>query len=154
ITDLDFDLEQGTKSSNANLNALRASALKTVQQSRHIRVAFTLPVDDTGLDDQASDILQAAIDAGVQISFVNIMTMDYGDGINVGSPALASVDATAKQLQGMLPSLSSAAIYHMIGVTPMIGHNDDNEVFTLDNARTLASYVKSKKLGLVAFWAI
>ncbi len=36
----------------------------------------------------------------------------------------------------------------------MIGRNDDAETFTLDNARTLAAFAKTNKIGLVAFWAI
>jgi chitinase len=36
----------------------------------------------------------------------------------------------------------------------MLGHNDDTEVFSLDNAKTLVAYAKQKQLGLVSFWAI
>ena len=37
----------------------------------------------------------------------------------------------------------------MVGVTPMIGNNDDSEVFSLANAKTLVAYAKQKQLGLV-----
>jgi chitinase len=154
ITDLDFDIEQGTKSSNSTINAMRAAALKSVQDSRHIRVAFTLPVNPDGLDDLGLAIVKSALAAGVTISFVNVMTMDYGNGTNLGSTPTTSVDATAAQLQGMIKGLSPAAAYRMIGATPMVGHNDDTEVFSLDNAKTLISYAKQKQIGLVAFWAI
>jgi chitinase len=154
ITDLDFDIEQGSKSSNATINTLRATALAKVQAQKNIRVAFTLPVNPDGLDSLGLDIVKSALAAGVKISFVNVMTMDYGNGTNLGTTPIASVDATAKQLQAAISGLSSAAAYHMVGATAMIGHNDDTEVFSLDNATTLITYAKQKKLGLVSFWAI
>jgi chitinase len=154
ITDLDFDIEQGTTSSNATINARRASALATVQASKHIRVAFTLPVNPDGLDNLGLDIVKAALAAGVKVSFVNVMTMDYGNGTNLGTTPIASVDATAKQLQALIAGLSLDAAYRMVGTTAMLGHNDDTEVFSLDNAKTLIAYAKQKQLGLVSFWAI
>jgi chitinase len=154
ITDLDFDIEQGTKSSNATLNALRASALAQVQKAQHVRVAFTLPVNPNGLDDLGIAVVQSALAAGVQVSFVNIMTMDYGDGTNLGTTPSASADATAQQLQTLIAGLSLDQAYRMVGVTPMIGKNDDNETFSIANAQTLIAWAKQKKLGLLAFWAI
>jgi hypothetical protein len=47
-TDLDFDIEQGATSSNAAINAMRATALAQVQAQEQIRVAFTLPVNADG----------------------------------------------------------------------------------------------------------
>jgi chitinase len=154
VTDLDFDIEQGTTTSNATINARRATALKTVQDSRHIRVAFTLPVNPDGLDSLGLAVVKSALDAGVTVSYVNVMTMDYGNGTNLATTPESSVDATAKQLQGLIKNLSLDAAYHMVGITPMIGHNDDTEVFSLTNAQTLIAYAKQKKVGLVAFWSI
>jgi chitinase len=154
ITDLDFDLEHGATSSNAKINALRATALKQVQMQKGIRVAFTLPVEHNGLDSKSLDIVRSAVNAGVQISFVNIMTMDYGGGTDLGTTPIASIEATVKQLQSVISGLTTAAAYRMIGATAMLGHNDDSEVFSLANAQTLVDYAKQKKLGLVSFWAI
>jgi hypothetical protein len=154
ITDLDFDIEQGSTSSNATVNARRATALASVQAQKQIRVAFTLPVNPDGLDSLGLDVVKTALAAGVKISFVNVMTMDYGNGTNLGTTPLASVDATAKQLQAAIAGLSSDAAYRMVGATAMIGHNDDSEVFSLDDASTLAAYAKQKHLGLLSYWAI
>ena len=125
-----------------------------MQASRGIKVSFTLPVAPDGLDSLGLNIVKSALAAGVTITRVNVMTMDYGNGTDVGSAALSSVDGTAQQLQSAIPGLGSAAAYHLVGATPMIGHNDDNENFTLDDASTLAAYAQSKKLGLLSFWAI
>jgi chitinase len=154
VTDLDFDIEQDTKSSNTTLNAMRAAALKSVQDAKHVRVAFTLPVNPDGLDSLGLAIVKSALAAGVNISFVNVMTMDYGDGTDLGTTPISSVDATAKQLQGLIKGLSLPAAYRMVGATAMLGQNDDSEVFSIANAKTLIAYAKQKQLGLVSFWAI
>jgi chitinase len=154
ITDLDFDIEQGATSSNAAINAMRGSALAKVQADKHIRVAFTLPVNPDGLDSLGLAVVKSALDAGVRVSFVNVMTMDYGDGTDLGKTPSASADATAKQLQSLIAGLTLDQAYRMVGVTPMLGKNDDNETFSIANAQTLIDYAKQKKIGLLAFWAI
>jgi len=154
ITDLDFDLEQGGASSNATINALRAAGLKQAQTARNLRIAFTLPVAPSGLLQDSIDIVRAAINAGVQISFINGMTMDYGNGTDLGVAPIQSVDSLARQIRSLLPSLTVAQAYHMVGATAMIGKNDDNETFTIANANTLINYARQQKIGLVSFWAI
>jgi hypothetical protein len=154
ITDLDFDLEQGSHSSNAALNGMRAAALKQAQDQRNIRVAFTLPVSPSGLEPESIAILRAAINAGVRISFVNGMTMDYGSGTDLGTTPIRSIDSLAGQIRSLLPQLSLDQAYRMVGATPMIGRNDDGTTFTLDNARALINHARQTRLGLVSFWAI
>jgi chitinase len=155
VTDLDFDIEQGSSTSNATINAMRAAALKQVQDAKGIRVAFTLPVNPDGLDDLGKAVVQSALDAGVKISFVNVMTMDYGSGAgDLGQVAISSADATAKQLVQMEPGLALADAYKQVGATPMIGTNDDGNVFSLANATALATWAQQHHLGLLAFWAI
>ena len=155
VTDLDFDIEQGTSTSNPTINARRAAALAKVQQAKGIRVAFTLPVDPDGLDDLGVAVVQSALDAGVTISHVNVMTMDYGGGAgDLGQVSIGSADATAKQLVQMIPGLALADAYRQVGATPMIGTNDDGNVFSLADATALATWAQQHHLGLLAFWAI
>ncbi len=43
----------------------------------------------------------------------------------------------------------------MIGVTPMIGQNDDPaEVFSQADAHTLVSFAEQNHLGRLAFWSV
>jgi hypothetical protein len=43
----------------------------------------------------------------------------------------------------------------MVGVTPMLGINDDNkEIFTTTDASKLATFAKQKGLGRLAMWSI
>jgi hypothetical protein len=154
ITDLDFDLEQGSTSSNAALNKLRGTALNTLQDSHHVRISFTLPAAPNGLLQESIDILQAAIDAGVDISLINGMTMDYGAGTDLRTTPVASVDGIMQQVRTLYPRFSLAEAYRRVGATAMIGKNDDGNVLTLDDAQILTDYAQQRQLGFLSFWAI
>jgi chitinase len=156
ITDLDFDIEQGPVMTSA-VNQRRGQALLVAQQARGIRVSLTLPAGDpsSGLDATSLAVVRGCVDAGVKLSHVNLMTMDYGDSSAPVAPvAIRSLNAVHAQLLQNVPGLASADAWAMLGVTPMIGQNDDTEVFSLADARTLTSFVQANHVGLVAFWSI
>jgi len=83
--------------------------------------------------------------------------MDFGsffDGKPMGVQAVACMNAVAGQLKAMIPGLSDAAAFKMIGVTPMIGLNDTpTETFSLNDVATVTTFVKAHGVGLVSFWA-
>jgi chitinase len=111
-------------------------------------------VDPSGLLSNGLDVVQQAANAGVAISHVNLMVMDYGASGDMASFAEQALTATQAQLVSAL-GLSDAAAWAMLGATPMIGQNDSsNEVFTLANAQTLASFAQQKRVGLLSFWSI
>jgi chitinase len=159
ITDLDFDVEQDPAETDA-VNAMRGQALASVQASHGIKVAFTLPANPSpngGLTSEGLSVVSHAVSAGVTVSHVNFMTMDYGDGY--GGSALApvvigSLNDGQKQIMTLIPGISSAAAWGVVGVIPMIGKNDDSEVFSLTDAQTLATFAKTNHVGLVSFWSI
>jgi chitinase len=159
ITDLDFDIEQDPVLTDA-VNAMRAQALKTVQDAKGIKVAFTLaanPSPGGGLTAQGQSVVSHAVAAGVTVSHVNLMTMDYGDSFG-GKPlapvVLGSLNDGHAQLMQLVPGISSDAAWRMLGVIPMIGKNDDAEVFSLDDATKVAQFAQTNHLGLVSFWSI
>jgi chitinase len=159
ITDLDFDIEQDPMETDA-VNAMRGAALKTVQDSKGIKVAFTLPANPSpggGLTGEGESVVSNCVSAGVTISHVNFMTMDYGD--SYGGSALAPVvigtlnDGHA-QIMKLIPGITSEAAWGVVGVIPMIGKNDDSEVFSLADAKTVAQFVTTNRVGLSSFWSI
>ena len=125
-------------------------------------VSATMNADAKNAYAQAQTICAAgaptnAIAAGVTISHVNFMTMDYGD--SYGGHPLAPVvvgthDDGHTQLMSLVPGISSEAAWAMVGVIPMIGKNDDSEIFSLAAATTLAQFVTANHVGLASFWSI
>lgn len=152
-TRLDFDIE-GSVLDNSSANTRRDQALAALQQKfPSVQIDFTVPVDPTGLESNAINLLKGAKSKGVKVAIVNIMTMDFGDGEN----ALADAESAANATHGQLASIyggSSASVWGMIGLTPIAGHNDDNENFTQSNAKTLESFAASKGVGELSFWEV
>jgi hypothetical protein len=158
VHEVDFDIE-GAALANTAANALRDQALAALQQQDNLQISFTVPVIPSGLDSGTVAMLAGAVQAGVRISAVDIMTMDYGDGAApdpggmMGSYAIAAAIAADAQVASVL-GISDAAAWSRIAVTPMIGVNDiTDEVFTLANARQLEAFAASKHLAWLSMWS-
>jgi hypothetical protein len=124
-----------------------------------VGVSFTLPVDPDGLPSDAMTLLKSTEAAGVNINIVNIMTMDYGtdgtQGRAEGTVAIASANGTFGQLQSLYPNLSAAQVWAMIGITPMIGYNDDSaEIFEPGDATNVTNFAEQHGIGLLSYWAL
>jgi chitinase len=153
-TYVDFDIEGAAVAEPASIER-RSAALKLLQSANpQLRISLTLPVLPTGLDANGLGVLRSARDHGVSLDRVNVMAMDYGGfGTAMGDLAVQAAQSTHDQLAALFPSLSDAALWRMVGVTPMLGVNDiEAEVFGLNDARTLVSFAQRKHLGMLAFW--
>jgi chitinase len=150
---LDFDIEGSPLDNKASITR-RDQALAALQKANPaVQVDFTLPVDPSGLESNALNLLKDAKAQGVKVSTVNIMTMDFGDGENALNDAEAGAKATAKQL-ATLYGVSSASAWALLGLTPIAGKNDDNENFTQANAKTLLSFAKTNGVSELSFWEV
>lgn len=84
---------------------------------------------------------------------VNVMAMDYyRSGTDYGTAALQAAQATHDQLKSLYPAKTDAQLWRMVGVTPMIGENDDHNIFGMDAARRLVAFAQQHHLGELAFW--
>ena len=117
-----------------------------------MKISLTLPVLPEGLTSDGLNVVRSARDAGVNLDLVNIMAMDYYRAGDYGDFAIAAANATFSQLKGLYPGKSDAQVRRMLGVTPMLGQNDDGHVFALSDAQDLVANAASKHLGMLAFW--
>jgi chitinase len=153
VTRLDFDIEGSTLDDSAS-NTRRNQALAALQaQNPAVQVDYTLAVAPNGLPSEELGVLQSAKSAGVKVSVVNIMTMDFGNGQNALNDALSAAQDTAAQLASLY-GISTAQAYAMMGLTPIAGQNDDNENFTQSNASTLESFAASHGVQELSFWEV
>jgi chitinase len=159
ITDLDFDIEQDPVLTDA-VNEMRGQALAMAQAAKGIKVAFTLaanPSPGGGLTSQGQSVVSHALAAGVKIAHVNFMTMDYGEsygGSAMAPVVIGSLTDGHTQLMSLVSGISSADAWGMVGVIPMIGKNDDSEVFSLTDAMNVTQFAITNHIGLVSFWSI
>jgi hypothetical protein len=119
-----------------------------------LRMSVTLPVMPTGLTADGLRLINSARTAGVNLDLVNIMAMDYGSGGDYGPAAIQAAQSTFNQLKSIYTGRSDAQLWRMVGVTPMLGQNDDGGRFNQAAARNLVAFAQSKKLGKLSFWEI
>jgi hypothetical protein len=159
VNKVDFDIE-GAALDNTAANQRRDQALAALQsQDPGLQVSFTLPVLPSGLTSDGVAVVDGAVAAGVQISAVNVMAMDYGDSAapdpsgNMGTFAIDAATATDAQVAAAL-GISDTAAWSKIAVTPMIGVNDtSDEIFTVANAQQLEAFAASKHLAWLSIWS-
>jgi hypothetical protein len=168
IYNLDFDVEGALQGNTQAMNT-QSKAIAILQQQEAangtpVTVSYTLPVLPTGLvagQGGGLNVLQIAAPNGVDVSRVNIMAMDYGNGFDqpgnpgMGGYAIDAATATHGQLMTVYPSLTSQQAWHMLGVTPLIGINDDpSEIFGLADARQLTAFAQQNNVGELSMWEL
>ena len=143
---LDFDIEGAAIADTTGID-------QTLQAMKDIGASYsiTIPVLPSGMTNYGVDLIQDAANMGVTIPTVNLMTMDYYEGnIEMGQAAISAAEATLGQMR----AINSSYSYANIGITPMIGTNDDGSTFTLADASTVASWAKQNGVGRLAFWSV
>lgn len=157
----DFDIE-GHQLKNVEGTARRARVLARLQAKYpDLYVSFSLPAWLLGLDSNAMNLLNTTVAAGVRIDMVNVMTQSFGrDNLRtmvpsstVGEASVMAVRAVANQMTSVFRNKTQGQIYAMMGITPMIGKNDDGATFTLDDARMVANFAKQNGLGMISYWS-
>jgi|GEM_PF-2089251 len=151
VTHLDFDIE----SVNQDAVDRRNQALAELQSERpELKVSYTLRCRTTGLTSHGTYVVESARDHGVDLQYVNIMTMNYGWVEPSASTVIESANGTHSDLQSIFSGLSSDEAWSMLGLTPMIGENNAGGPHNLADAQEVASFVQNKGVGLVSFWSI
>ncbi|MEU6596797.1 chitinase [Streptomyces flaveolus] len=154
-SEADFDIEGDELTDSASV-ALRSRAIARLQEERpDLEVSFTLPVMPSGLDADALALLESANTYDVQVSTVNLMTMNYGEsyGGDMGDYALTSATAAHAQLKKVF-ALSDAQAWRGMALTSMIGVNDvSGETFTLSDAGQVRTFAERKGVAWVSMWS-
>lgn len=157
----DFDIE-GHQLKDVEGTARRARVLARLQAKYpDLYVSFSLPGWLLGLDANAMNLLNTTVAAGVRIDMVNVMTQSFGvenlrtmvSPSTVGEASLMTVRAVANQMTSVFRNKTQGQIYAMMGITPMIGKNDDGATFTLDDAQTVTNFARQNGLGLISYWS-
>jgi len=163
LTHLDFDIE-GRNLNNLRANQLRNRAVAGLQREfalagRRLVISYTLPTNVTGLTPSGVNLLRDAIQAGVRLAGVNVMTMNYysrnAPGNEMAQNAMHTTNSVFRQLHLLYPGRTAAQLWAMLGIIPMIGiNNDQREIFTLQDAHTLLSFAEQRHVARLAFWSI
>ena len=167
LTAIDLDIEGPALDSFA-ASRRRAAAVADLEQTaraahRQLGVWLTLPVEPSGLQDNAISVISLMLRDRVSIAGVNVMAMDFSKPPASGSTMLQSVAAalngTHARLADLFPrygiQLRSQQIWQRLGVTVMIGQNDlQGENFTVPDARGLVRFATANHLGRISMWSL
>jgi hypothetical protein len=158
---IDWDVE-GQQLLNAEGTARRTRVLARLQAKYpDMYTSFTLPGWLRGVDANSMNLLKTTAAAGVRIDMVNVMTMSFGlENLRtmvvpstVAQAAIMTLKAAAAQVATVYPNKTPAQINAMMGMTSMIGKNDDGSTLSLAEAQTIADFAKLNGLGMLSFWS-
>ncbi|PRY67081.1 chitinase (glycosyl hydrolase family 18) [Glaciihabitans tibetensis] len=163
---MDLDIE-GEMLTDTDASLRRAQSVAALQAERReaggsLDVWLTLPVAPYGLTPDGLLQVEGMLDERVDLTGVNVMTMNYGtDGTAapMSSLSIDALQATASQLTAIwkereLP-LPEGGVWSLLGATPMIGQNDvAGEVFTTDDARAFNEFASTKGVARLSMWSL
>ncbi|WP_165003316.1 MULTISPECIES: carbohydrate-binding protein [unclassified Enterococcus] len=159
LTRVDYDVEAAAMGYEENL--ANAKAVKRVQEATGVEVTLTLPVMDTGLISTGLDVLRAYLEAGVELTNLNLMTMCYGPVVpDYAQGSLDAVDNTMVQLKDYYrtytgKTLTTEQAYAKLGTTPSIGFESEaHPYFTTEMFDKVVQHAKERKLGMVSYWSM
>jgi len=167
LTTIDLDIEGAAL---GNLAALQrtsqaVAALERAAAARHRRLAvwLTLPVEPSGLQDNARYAITSMLSNHAVLAGINVMTMDFntspGQGITMLGLVENALTATHSQVAQLLPrygiDLNSGQIWQWLGATVMIGQNDiRGQIFTTADATGLTRFARHTGLRRVSMWSL
>ena len=162
VTRLDLDTEDNSLTNNAGIDR-RNRAIAMVEEwaahvHRLVQFVYTIPTNVAGIDPTSVHLLRNAVLHHAVIDIVNIMTFDYYDGLphEMADDTETAAGHLYDTLHALYPQKQPDALWHMIGVTEMIGIDDYGppEVLTLSEARAVRAWASSQGLAELSFWAL
>jgi chitinase len=156
---VDFDIEGGQ--SQSDIDNLVADVQAAESSYPNMRFSFTIATlggnANPALNTLGIDVVNSIKSHNLGGNYtINLMTMDYGSAssgncvvVNGACEMGQSAVQAAKDLNSQ-----EGIPYSRIELTPMIGGNDtQGETFTISDAQTVSSFVRSNGLAGVHFWS-
>jgi hypothetical protein len=161
---LDFDIEGNSLDDRAGI-ARRDKAIAHLeawaeQHNRLLRVDFTVPVAQSGLQSNVIAVLKNAAVEGAKVSVVNIMVFDWYDRtgkVDMARAAISAGNHVHRQLAALDPGVASGPLWAKEGLTLLPGVDDNpsrDEITTLADAQRILHFAGVHRLGLLSIWTM
>jgi hypothetical protein len=165
VTRLDMDVEGRSLADSAGIKrrnqAIRLAEIWAAQRGIPLQVQYTLPVAESGLLANSLAVLQNAVAEGARVDVVNVMASDYlapGEGtVNMGVAAEGALRGVHEQLSQLYPTISSANIWRMQGVTLLPGIDsapNRTELTSIVDTANVLSFARANHIDLITIWAV
>lgn len=158
---MDLDIEESNQDYSQNMT--NAKAIKAIQDKTDIEITLTIPIMPSGWEQKQINIINAYLDAGVDIKIINSMTMCYGTGVSenedYGTASVRAITNSVSQLKTIYSNhgilLSDDQAYLKTGATFAIGFESNlYPTFTTSMASTIVEDAKKHNYGLVSMWSL
>ena len=158
---LDFDIE-GHQLHDVGGTQRRARVLARLQAKYpDLYVSFSLPGWLLGFSPEGMNLLNTTVAAGVRIDMVNVMAQSFGQqniqtmvpSRTLGEAVTMTFRSAANQMTSVFRNKSQGQLHAMMGMSPMIGKNDDGSTFTLNDAQTVANFARDNGVGMISYWS-
>ncbi len=158
---LDLDIEESNQDEDQNI--VNAKAIKAVQDSTNVEITLTIPIMPSGWEDKQIKIINAYLDAGVDIAIINSMTMCYGTGVyedeDYGTASVRAITNAIAQMKTIYSNygyeLTDDQAYLKAGSTFSIGYESSlYPTFTTEMAQTVTNDAIEHNYGLLSFWSM
>ena len=163
LSAIDLDVEGAALDDPAATQRTAHAVRALEQRDRSLQVWLTLPVEPSGLQDNAVEVIGAMLAARVSLAGVNVMTMDFSSPPPAGTGMIGPVEQALRASHDQLitvfrehgVTLSPLQMWQHMGATVMNGENDiGGERFTVADARGLAAFAGRAGLARVSMWSI
>ncbi|KAJ3267753.1 hypothetical protein HDV01_004286 [Terramyces sp. JEL0728] len=150
---VDFDLEYVYKGNEKTTDRVMNVIKQLKTDNPKLYISVTIKVVASGLSPDSMSILTAAAKAEAPIDVINIMTFDYGkenlNGKTLDQVIINSASSAYEQIYNLGFTQTS------LGMTNMIGKQDEGSILSLDAAKSVLSWAKtSPYVSLLSFWAL
>lgn len=158
---LDLDIEESNQGENEN--KINARAIKRVQDETGVDIILTIPIMPDGWKEKQLKVIRAYMDADVEITLINSMTMCYGYGVaeteDYGDASIRAMESANKQMIELYKergiNLTESEAYARMGATVAIGYDSTlYPTFTSAMARKVAEHAKEKSYGMLSYWSV
>jgi hypothetical protein len=161
---IDFDVEGAEIMMTESMNQRNRVILRLLQKFPDLWISFTLAVgapsqwDKGGLPLAGINFVKKLISDNVPFNVINCMLMDTYSALPAGKTwgmvYQEIMESVYSQLSGLFPNKTSAQIYNMLGLCPMIGLQDDNTTCTTQDVDLLSKWAAKNNCGLFSYWSL
>ena len=156
VTHIDIDDENYDEAGrDGTYYQMRNEALAQIQSERsEVKVSYTVAARPSGIVNAThcpgKDMITDALNQGVELEYVNIMTMDWTDVDTTPSRVKSAVEGTVDWLSNVYPNKTEAERYEMLGFLPNVAESE----WTVADSEEVTTFAENKDVGNLSMWAL
>lgn len=152
-TTVTSDIEGGLLA-DVNARQVRNNVMKRLKTDYpNMKFGLTLPTLTNGLDYLGMNIVKNVIDTDTPLDYVNIMSFDFNSKDSLNGITNSAVGLFS-QLKSFFPTKTDSQIYAMMGITMMIGSDDQSMITDIDTFRKICQWAEDRKIYMISYWAL